>query len=64
MSQNEAYDFTKLYRAAFAERNPDRKLVLLGQVQRAIQNWEQATEVPAKRVPSDQQLAPRIALTA
>jgi len=33
-------DFGTLYRAAFAERDPQRKQVLLSQVQRAISNTE------------------------
>ncbi len=34
-------DFGSLYRAAFAERDPDRKLILLSQVQKVIKPWEQ-----------------------
>jgi hypothetical protein len=33
-------DFGSLYRAAFAERDPDKKLVLLSQVQKEIKLWE------------------------
>lgn len=34
-------DFGTLYRAAYAERDPDRKQVLLGRVQKAISESEQ-----------------------
>ncbi|HXW92337.1 MAG TPA: hypothetical protein VEK33_17430 [Terriglobales bacterium] len=33
-------DFGSLYRAAFAERDPDKKLVLLSQVQKVVKPWE------------------------
>jgi hypothetical protein len=35
-------NFGELYRAAFAEKDPDRKCVLLGEVQRVIKSWEQS----------------------
>lgn len=37
-------DFGNLYRAAFAERDPAKKLVLLSAVQKAIVEWEQSGE--------------------
>jgi hypothetical protein len=33
-------DFPELYRAAFAERDPEKKLLLLSQVQKVIKPWE------------------------
>ena len=36
MAQDKMIDFGTLYRAAFAERDPKRKQVLLSQVQKAI----------------------------
>jgi hypothetical protein len=33
--------FSDLYRAAFAEPDPDKKLFLLSQVKKAIDDWEQ-----------------------
>jgi hypothetical protein len=33
--------FGDLYRAAYAERNPERKQLLLRQVEVAIRDWEQ-----------------------
>jgi hypothetical protein len=39
MSQNNFKDFSQLYRAAFAEPNPERKLVLLSEVRKAIDEW-------------------------
>lgn len=41
MTDNNPKNFSELYRAAFAERDPDRKVELLGQVRRAIDEWEQ-----------------------
>jgi hypothetical protein len=37
-------NFGELYRAAFAERNPERKCTLLGEVQRVIKSWEESEE--------------------
>jgi len=37
-------NFAEVYRAAFAERDPDRKLVLLSEVRQAIRTWERADE--------------------
>ena len=34
-------DFRELYRAAFAERDPQKKLLLLSQVQQVVKPWEQ-----------------------
>jgi hypothetical protein len=39
MSKAGSRSFAELYRDAFAERDPNRKLVLLGEVQRAICAW-------------------------
>jgi len=33
-------DFRELYRAAFAERDPEKKLLLLSQVQEVVKPWE------------------------
>jgi len=33
-------DFRELYRAAFAERDPEKKLLLLSQVQQVVKPWE------------------------
>jgi hypothetical protein len=41
-----AQDFGQLYRAAFAETDPDRKVVLLGQVRKAIEQWERMIDEP------------------
>ena len=37
-------DFGQLYRAAFAERDPQRKLALLTEVTRTIDQWKQGLE--------------------
>lgn len=53
----DATNFGELYRAAFAERDPQRKCILLGEVQRVINNWEQseqtATTHPRMEAQSD-----------
>jgi hypothetical protein len=38
-------DFSELYRAAFAEQDPERKGVLLREVQKVIDNREQSYQV-------------------
>lgn len=38
-------DFSELYRAAFAEQDPERKGVLLREVQKEIDNREQLYQV-------------------
>jgi hypothetical protein len=35
--------FSDLYRAAFAETNPDVKQLLLAEVKRSLDHWEQTT---------------------
>ena len=40
MAQGNCQNFSQLYRQAFAERDPERKMVLLGQVRKAIEEWE------------------------
>jgi hypothetical protein len=44
MSQGQSADFGKLYRAAFAERDPDKKLSLLREVQQALHSWHQSVD--------------------
>jgi len=33
-------DFRELYRAAFSERDPEKKLILLSQVQKVVKPWD------------------------
>lgn len=40
MTDTRFKDFGQLYKAAFAEREPERKLLLLNQVRRALEDWE------------------------
>jgi hypothetical protein len=40
MTQDNMIDFGTLYRTAFAERDPERKQILLSQVQKAITTSE------------------------
>ena len=44
MSQGQAADFGRLYRAAFAERDPDKKLTLLREVQQVLHSWHQSVD--------------------
>jgi hypothetical protein len=53
MASNQFHDFSELYRAAFAEQNPEKKLQLLSAVQRAIREWEM--------LPSGEGVPPRFA---
>ena len=39
-------NFGDLYRAAFAEQDPEKKLFLLSEVRKAIEKWEQASRSP------------------
>jgi hypothetical protein len=41
-------DFAKLYQAAFAEREPARKLLLLQEVRKVLDEWEQRHNDPNK----------------
>ena len=41
-SEPQFKDFSELYRAAFAEQDPERKIVLLQEVQKAIDAREQS----------------------
>jgi len=46
-------NFDKLQRAAFAETDPDRKVLLLSEVKKAVDDWEQmlqdSASPPTKR---------------
>jgi predicted sugar kinase len=44
MSQGSIHDFGKLYRAAFAERDLEKKSKLLREVQQVLQVWQQTEE--------------------
>ncbi len=46
MTQGKPADFAILYRAAFAERDPDKKLTLLREVQQLLHSWQQTEEGP------------------
>ena len=48
MQQKQFTDFGELYRAAYAERDSSRKLVLLHEVQKTIELWAQESERPAQ----------------
>lgn len=55
MKHSSYFDFGKLYREAYAERNPARQMELLSLVQRAIEHWEEGGQSAAS-------LPPRFAL--
>jgi hypothetical protein len=64
MNQNKVVDFGALYRSAFAERDPERKQMLLNQVQRLISDFEQGeTQLSVKLGPQSVPL-PRISAVA
>jgi hypothetical protein len=42
---NDFPHFGELYRAAYAERNPERKQILLRQVELAIRDWEEMLQI-------------------
>lgn len=43
MAENDFKDFGDLYRAAYAESNAERKLFLMSQVQRVLDDWAQTS---------------------
>jgi len=43
MKSAEFRTFGDLYRAAYAEPNPERKMFLLSEVRRVLDEWEKAT---------------------
>jgi len=59
MIQNSTNDFGALYRSAFAERDPERKQMLLSQVQRAIGNCKEEEPAPGVKL-SAQSASPSI----
>jgi hypothetical protein len=42
-------NFAEVYKAAFAEQDPDRKLALLSEVQQAINSWQQTDEAAQQK---------------
>jgi hypothetical protein len=57
-------DFSALYRAAFAERDPQRKQILLSQVQKLISNTLQEEGVPLSRIGVQSVSLPKISAVA
>jgi hypothetical protein len=54
-------NFDKLQRAAFAETDPDRKVLLLSEVKKAVDDWEQTLQnwvSPPTKPDSDEASAP------
>ena len=44
-------NFGELYRAAFAERDPDKKSLLLTEVKKNIEQWEQKLQPRGEKKP-------------
>jgi len=64
MIQNRMSDFGALYRSAFAERDPERKQMLLSQVQKAISDSEQQKSGSTIKFGSQSVSDPKIAAAA
>jgi len=63
MAQDNMIDFGTLYRAAYAERNPERKQILLSEVQKVIRSSEQE-EVAAIKLASQRAQLPKVSAAA
>jgi hypothetical protein len=50
MTHDRPFDFGRLYRAAFAERDPQRKQLLLSEVQKVISNNSQEEPVSMSKL--------------
>jgi hypothetical protein len=58
MKDKKFKSFGDLYRAAYAEPNPERKMLLLSQVRKALDEWEQGAHNPDPAIgPKTSQLA-------
>ena len=64
MTHDTPVDFGKLYRAAFAERDPQRKQLLLSEVQKAISNTPQEQTVILPRFGPQSITAPKVSALA
>jgi hypothetical protein len=64
--QNSKDDFGALYRSAFAERDPEKKQMLLSQVQRAISDSEEKQTVGLVKLGAQSSIHPesKIAVAA
>jgi hypothetical protein len=51
-------NFGDLYRAAFAEPNPERKLLLMSQVKQVLDEWEQASAPRASTIVRESAVVP------
>jgi len=62
MTSDTFRNFGELYRAAFAERDPERKSLLLREVQRTIERWDEPPQGwGEKKRPEAQSHATRVA---
>lgn len=64
MKKTTSTDFSTLYRAAYAERDPQRKQMLLSQVQQVIANSEQGESLPPIKLGAQPLSFPKIAAVA
>jgi hypothetical protein len=51
-------NFGDLYRAVFAEPNPERKLLLMSQVKQVLDEWEQASAPRASTIVRESAVVP------
>ena len=58
---HDVIDFGKLYRAALAERDPQRKQILLSQVQRVISSTEPEEQAPGTKFAPESAVLPKVA---
>ena len=62
MTSDTFRNFGELYRAAFAERDPERKSLLLREVQQTIERWDEPPQAwGEKKRPETQSHATRVA---
>jgi hypothetical protein len=64
MKKTASTDFGSLYRAAYAERDPQRKQILLSQVQQAIANSEPAESRSMVKLGPQSLITPKVAAVA
>lgn len=64
MNQKNMIDFGALYRSAFAERDPERKQLLLSQVQQAISTTQQDEPGSVAKLGPQSLSAPKMAAAA
>jgi hypothetical protein len=64
MTHDTPVDFGRLYRAAFAERDPQRKQVLLSEVQKVISSTQHEETVAMAKFGPQSVTIPKVSATA